>query len=83
MHRAFDQIPTVAAPGPFDPRLGAGLTALGLVAAIAAVFAALAMWTLLTSPDRVASAAPGGLPALFRVVLETVFEAARPLVAYL
>jgi hypothetical protein len=83
MHRALDQIPTAAAPGPFDARLSTGLTALGLVATTAAVFAVLAMWTLLTSPDRVASAAPGGLPALFRVVLETVIEAARPLVAYL
>ena len=83
MHPALDQIPTAAAPGPLDARLGAGLTALGLVATTAAVFAGLAMWTLLTSPDRVASAAPGGLPALFRVVLETVIEAARPLVAYL
>ena len=59
MHRALDRIPTATAPGPFDARLSAGLTALGLVAA------------------------PGGLPAIFRVVLQTVFEAARPLVAYL
>jgi hypothetical protein len=83
MDRAFDRIPTAAAPGPFDARLSTGLTALGLVATSAAVFAALVMWTLLTSPDRVASAAPGGLPAIFRVVLQTVFEAARPIVAYL
>ena len=41
------------------------------------------MWTLLTSPDRVASAAPGGLPAIFKVVLVVVLEAARPLVAWL
>jgi len=41
------------------------------------------MWTLLTAPDRVASAAPDGLPALFQVVLTVVFEAARPLVAWL
>jgi hypothetical protein len=49
----------------------------------AALFAVLAMWTLLTAPDRVASAAPDGLPALFQVVLAVVFEAARPLVAWL
>ena len=41
------------------------------------------MWTLLTSPDRVASAAPGGFPAIFQVVLSVVLEAARPLVAWL
>jgi hypothetical protein len=55
----------------------------GLVAGTAALFALLAMWTLLTSPDRVASALPGGLPAILEVVLAVVIEAARPLVAWL
>ena len=77
MHPAIEAIPDV------DRRLSAGLTAFGFVASIATVFAALAMWTLLTSPDRVASAAPGGLPAIFAVVLDVVLEAARPLVAWL
>ena len=77
MHPAIDTIPDV------DQRLSAGLTVLGFVAGTAALFAVLAMWTLLTSPDRVASAAPGGLPAIFKVVLVAVLEAARPLVAWL
>ena len=77
MHPAIDMIPDV------DPRLSAGLTVLGFVAGVAALFAVLAMWTLLTSPDRVASAAPGGLPAILKVVLAVVIEAARPLVAWL
>ena len=77
MHRVIETIPDV------DERLSAGLTVLGLVAGTATLFAVLAMWTLLTSPDRVASAAPGGLPAIFKVVLAVVFEAARPLVAWL
>jgi CDP-diglyceride synthetase len=77
MHPAIDTIPDV------DQRLSAGLTVLGFVGGAAALFAVLAMWTLLTSPDRVASAAPGGLPAIFKVVLAVVFEAARPLVAWL
>ena len=77
MHPAIDTIPEV------DQRLSAGLTVLGFVAGAAALFAVLVMWTLLTSPDRVASAAPGGLPAIVKVVLAVVFEAARPLVAWL
>ena len=77
MHPTIDMIPDV------DRRLSAGLTVLGFVAGAAALFAVLAMWTLLTSPDRVASAAPGGLPAIFKVVLAVVIEAARPLVAWL
>jgi hypothetical protein len=77
MHPAIDTIPEV------DQRLSAGLTVLGFVAGTAALFAVLVMWTLLTSPDRVASAAPGGFPAIFKVVLAVVFEAARPLVAWL
>jgi len=75
--------PTIEAIPDLDRRLSAGLTAFGFVAGIAALFAVLAMWTLLTSPDRVASAAPGGFPAIFKVVLAVVFEAARPLVAWL
>jgi hypothetical protein len=75
--------PTLEAIPDLDRRLSAGLTALGFVAGTAALFAVLAMWTLLTSPDRVASAAPGGIPAIFKVVLAVVFEAARPLVAWL
>ncbi len=77
MHPAIETIPDL------DRRLSAGLTAFGLVAGTAALFAVLAMWTLLTSPDRVASAAPGGFPAILEVVLAVVFEAARPLVAWL
>ena len=77
MHPVFETIPEV------DQRLSAGLTVFGFVASAAALFAVLTMWTLLTSPDRVASAAPGGLPAIFKVVLAVVFEAARPLVAWL
>ncbi len=77
MHRAIETTPVL------DHRLSAGLTVFGLVAGTAALFAVLAMWTLLTSPDRVASAAPGGFPAIFKVVLEVVLEAARPLVAWL
>jgi hypothetical protein len=77
MHPAIETIPDV------DQRLTAGLTVFGFVAGTAALLAVLAMWTLLTSPDRVASAAPGGLPAIVRVVLDVVLEAARPLVAWL
>jgi hypothetical protein len=77
MHPAIETIPDV------DQRLSAGLTVLGFVAGTAALFAVLAMWTLLTSPDRVAVAAQGGLPAIFKVVLVAVLEAARPLVAWL
>lgn len=77
MHPTIETIPDL------DQRLSAGLTVFGFVAGIAALFALLAMWTLLTSPDRVASAAPGGFPAIFKVVLTAVFEAARPLVAWL
>jgi hypothetical protein len=77
MHPVVEAIPEV------DERLSAGLTVLGTVAGAAAVFAVLAMWTLLTSPDRMAVAAPGGLPAIFKVVLAVVVEAARPLVAWL
>jgi hypothetical protein len=77
MHPAIETIPDV------DSRLTAGLTVFGFIATTAAIFAVLAMWTLLTSPDRVASAAPGGLPSLFRVVMAVVLEAARPLVAWL
>jgi hypothetical protein len=77
MHPAIETIPDV------DRRLSAGLTVLGGVAGTAALFAVLVMWTLLTSPDRVAVAAQGGLPAIFRVVLVAVLEAARPLVAWL
>ena len=77
MHPIVDAIPEV------DERLSAGLTVLGTVAGAAALFAVLAMWALLTSPDRMAGAAPGGLPAIFKVVLTVVFEAARPLVAWL
>jgi hypothetical protein len=72
-----DPVPTL------DGRLSAGLTALGLVASTAAVFAVLTMWTLLTSPDRVASAASGGVPAILKVVVSVVIEAARPLLAWL
>lgn len=75
--------PTIEAIPDLDQRLSAGLTVFGVVAGTAALFAVLTMWTLLTSPDRVASAAPGGFPALFKVVLAVVFEAARPLVAWL
>jgi hypothetical protein len=77
MHPVIETIPNV------DNRLTAGLTVFGFVATTAALFALLVMWTLLTSPDRVASAAPGGFPAIFKVVLAVVFEAARPLVAWL
>ncbi len=77
MHPAIETTPTL------DHRLSAGLTVFGLVAGTAALFAGLAMWTLLTSPDRVASAAPGGFPAIVKVVLAVVLEAARPLVAWL
>lgn len=77
MHPAFETIPDV------DQRLSAGLTVLGFVAGTAALFAVLAMWTLLTSPDRMAVAAQGGIPAIFKVVLVAVLEAARPLVAWL
>jgi hypothetical protein len=77
MHPALEAIPDL------DRRLSAGLTAFGFVAGIATLFAVLTMWTLLTSPDRVASAAPDGLPAIFKVVLDVVLEAARPLVACL
>jgi hypothetical protein len=77
MHPAIEAVPDL------DPRLSTGLTAFGVVAAVAALFALLAMWTLLTSPDRVASAAPGGFPALFKVVIAVVYEAARPLMAWL
>ena len=77
MHPAIEAIPDL------DRRLSAGLTAFGFVAGVATLFAMLAMWTLLTSPDRVASAAPGGLPAIFKVVFAVVYEAARPLVAWL
>ena len=77
MTRRIETLPAV------DSRLSAGLTLFGLVAATATLFAVLTMWTLLTSPDRVAAAAPGGLPAIFKVVLSAVFEAARPLVAWL
>ena len=77
MHPAIEAIPEV------DRRLSAALTVFGLVAGTAALFAVLAMWTLLTSPDRVASAAPGGFPAIFKVVFAVVLEAARPLVAWL
>jgi len=75
--------PAIEATPDLDRRLSAGLTAFGAVAGLATLIAGLAMWTLLTSPDRVASAAPGGLPAIFKVVLAVVFEAARPLVAWL
>jgi hypothetical protein len=77
MHPAIETIPDM------DRRLSAGLTVLGLVAGVAALVAVLVMWTLLTSPDRVAGAAPGGFPAIFKVVLAVVYEAARPLVAWL
>ena len=77
MHPTIQTIPDV------DHRLSAGLTVFGFVASIAALFAGLAMWTLLTSPDRIANAAPDGFPAIFKVVLAVVFEAARPLVAWL
>jgi hypothetical protein len=77
MHPAIETIPDL------DHRLSTGLTVFGLVAGTAAVFAVLAMWTLLTSPDRVASAAQGGWPAIVKVVLAVVIEAARPLVAWL
>ena len=77
MHRAIETVPEL------DTRLSAGLTVFGLIAAIAMSLAILTMWTLLTSPDRVASAAPGGLPAIVKVVLSAVWEAARPLVAWL
>jgi hypothetical protein len=77
MHPAIEAIPDV------DRRLSAGLTVLGFVAGTAALVAVLAMWTLLTSPDQVAVAAQGGLPAIFKVVLVAVLEAARPLVAWL
>jgi hypothetical protein len=75
--RMFETIPAV------DSRLSAGLTMFGLVATTAALFAVLTMWTLLTSPDRVAAAAPGGLPSIVKVVLAAVFEAAKPLMAWL
>ena len=77
MHPAIEAIPDL------DRRLSAGLTVFGFVAGVATLFAVLAMWTLLTSPDRVASAAPDGFTAIFKVVLTVVFEAARPLVAWL
>lgn len=73
----MDPVPTL------DGRLSAGLTALGLIASTAAVFAVLTMWTMLTSPDRVASAAAGGPLALLQVVVSVVVEAARPLLAWL
>jgi hypothetical protein len=72
-----DSVPTL------DGRLNAGLTALGLIASTAALFAVLTMWTLLTSPDRVASAAAHGPLALLQLVLSAVVEAARPLLAWL
>jgi hypothetical protein len=77
MHPTLETVPDL------DQRLSAGLTVFGFVAGTAALFAVLAMWTLLTSPDRVASAAPGGLPAILKVILAVVVEAARPLVAWL
>ena len=77
MHRTIDTVPTL------DGRLSAGLTVLGFVASTAAVLAVLTMWTLLTSPDRVASAASGGLLPIFRVVLVAVYEAAKPIFAWL
>ena len=77
MTRSIETLPAV------DSRLSAGLTVFGLVATTAALFAVLTMWTLLTSPDRVAAAAPGGLSAILKVVLVAVYEAARPLVAWL
>jgi hypothetical protein len=72
-----DSVPTL------DGRLNAGLMALGLIASTAALFAVLTMWTLLTSPDRVASAAAHGPLALLQLVLSAVVEAARPLLAWL
>ena len=77
MTRSIETLPAV------DSRLSAGLTVFGLVATTATLFAVLTMWTLLTSPDRVAAAAPGGLPSILKVVLVAVYEAARPLVSWL
>jgi hypothetical protein len=77
MHPTAQTIPDV------DHRMSVGLTVFGFVATAAALFAVLVMWTLLTSPDRVANAAPEGFPAIFKVILAVVFEAARPLVAWL
>ena len=75
---------TIPDPTPtLDARLRAGLTALALVASTAAACAVLTMWALLTTPDRVATAASGGLPELFHVIVAVVLEAARPLVAWL
>ena len=79
MHLKLDPDPVQT----LDGRLSAGLTVLGLVASTAAVFAVLTMWTLLTSPDRVANAASGGVPAILKVVVSIVIEAARPLLAWL
>jgi hypothetical protein len=62
---------------------GLGLTLVGLAGLLSAAMATLLMWMLLSSPAEVTTAAAEGVPELLRVVLSALYDAARPLLAWI
>jgi hypothetical protein len=59
------------------------LTLVGLAGLLSAAMATLLMWMLLSSPAEVTTAAAEGVPELLGVVLSALYDAARPLLAWI
>jgi len=63
--------------------MAVGMNALAWMAAITAALAVLIMWTLLSAPAEVATAAAEGVPELVGVVLSAVYDGIVALLAWL
>jgi hypothetical protein len=66
-----------------DERPAVGLTLVGFAGMLSATIAVLLIWTLLSSPVEVTTAAADGAPDFIRVVLSAVYDAMRPLLAWI
>jgi hypothetical protein len=69
--------------GGSDERPAVGLTIVALAGMLSAVTAALLIWTLISSPAEVTTAAADGVPELLHVVLSAVYDAMQPLLAWI
>jgi hypothetical protein len=60
-----------------------GLTIVGLTGLVSAGLAVAFIWALLHAPAEVTTAAAQGVPELLQVVLTAVYDAVRPLLAWI
>lgn len=59
------------------------LTTIGCVGFLSTLVAVLLIWTLLAAPAEVTTAAAEGVPELLQVVLAVVYDAMRPILAWI